>query len=163
MALYHEVAGEGETVVLLHAGLGDSRMWDRQRHAFAARYRTVRCDMRGWGRSPIGPGSFSNAGDVLELCEELEVDRAAFVGISMGGNAALEVAVARPGLVSALVLAGTGLPGHEWSGAVRAFQREEGMRSAVATSTPPSTRTSARGSPVPAGTWRTSIRLSGAS
>lgn len=125
MALYHEVAGEGETVVLLHAGLGDSRMWDRQWHAFAARYRTVRCDMRGWGRSPIGPGSFSNAGDVLELCEELEVDRAAFVGISMGGNAALEVAVARPGLVSALVLAGTGLPGHEWSGAVRAFQREE--------------------------------------
>jgi pimeloyl-ACP methyl ester carboxylesterase len=125
MVLYHDVAGEGDTVVLLHAGLGDSRMWHGQWGAFSARYRTVRCDLRGWGRSPIEPGRFSNAADVLALCEELGVDRAGFVGISMGGRVALELAVARPGLVSALVLVGASLPGHEWSGPVRAVQDEE--------------------------------------
>jgi pimeloyl-ACP methyl ester carboxylesterase len=125
MGLYREVAGDGEPVVLLHAGLGDSRMWEGQWNAFSARYRTVRCDLRGWGRSPIGPGSFSNAADVLALCGELAIERAALVGISMGGQVALELAVARPELVSALVLAGASLPGHEWSDPVRAVQDEE--------------------------------------
>jgi pimeloyl-ACP methyl ester carboxylesterase len=125
MALYHELAGDGDTVVLLHAGLGDSRMWEGQWDAFSARYRTIRCDLRGWGRSPIEPGSFSNAADVLALCEALGVERTALVGISMGGQVALELAVARPELVSALVLAGASLPGHEWSGPVRALQDEE--------------------------------------
>jgi 3-oxoadipate enol-lactonase len=125
MSLYYEVAGEGEALVLLHAGVGDSRMWDGQWDHFVARYRTVRCDLRGWGRSPIEPGRFSNAQDVIQLCEELGIDRAGFVGISLGGSTALEVAVARPGLVSALVLVGPGLPGHEWSEPVRAFQDAE--------------------------------------
>ena len=110
MSLYHEVAGEGEPLVLLHAGLGDSRMWDGQWDAFAAGYRTMRCDLRGWGRSPIEPGRFSNARDVSELCAELGIERAAFVGISMGGTAALELALERPELVSALVLVGSGPP-----------------------------------------------------
>jgi pimeloyl-ACP methyl ester carboxylesterase len=125
VALYHEVAGEGKTVVLLHAGVGDSRMWNGQWDAFRRRYRTVRCDLRGWGRSPIEPGSFSNARDVIELCEQLGVERAVFVGVSMGGQVALEIAVARPELVSALVLAGASLPEHEWSAPVRAVQHEE--------------------------------------
>ena len=43
----------------------------------------------------------------------------------MGGTAALELALERPELVSALVLVGSGLPGHDWSDAVRAFQAEE--------------------------------------
>jgi 3-oxoadipate enol-lactonase len=125
MSLYHKLAGEGEAVVLLHAGLGDSRMWDGQWDAFAAGYRTMRCDLRGWGRSPIEPGSFSNARDVSELSAKLEIERAAFIGNSMGGSAALELALERPELVSALVLVGSGLPGHEWSDAVRALQAEE--------------------------------------
>jgi 3-oxoadipate enol-lactonase len=125
MSLYHEVAGEGEPLVLLHAGLGDSRMWDGQWEGFTAAYRTMRCDMRGWGRSPIEPGRFSNAGDVSDLCAKLGIERAAFIGNSMGGTAALELALERPELVSALVLVGSGLPGHDWSDAVRAFQAEE--------------------------------------
>jgi 3-oxoadipate enol-lactonase len=125
MSLYHEVAGEGEPLVLLHAGVGDSRMWDGQWEAFAAGYRTMRCDLRGWGRSPIEPGRFSNARDVSELCARLGIERGAFVGISMGGTAALELALERPELVSALVLVGSGLPGHDWSDAVQAIQAEE--------------------------------------
>ena len=50
--LYHEEAGAGEVVVLLHAGGTDLRMWDDQVPALAARYRVIRVDARGHGRSP---------------------------------------------------------------------------------------------------------------
>ena len=50
-SLWVEEAGEGPAVVLLHGGLGDRRLWDEQMEAFAARFRTVRFDLRGFGRS----------------------------------------------------------------------------------------------------------------
>jgi pimeloyl-ACP methyl ester carboxylesterase len=49
------------------------------------------------------------------------IERAAFVGTSLGGNTALELSVESPERVSALVLVGAGLPGHEWSEEVKAF------------------------------------------
>ena len=49
----------------------------------------------------------------------------ALVGVSLGGRVALEVALARPELVSALVLVAPGPPGHEWSEALRALWGEE--------------------------------------
>ena len=49
------------------------------------------------------------------------IDRAALVGASLGGSVVLEVAVAAPERVSALVLAGSGLPAHAWSQDVRDY------------------------------------------
>lgn len=40
--LYYELVGEGEPLVLVHAGIADSRMWDGQIDAFAQRYRVIR-------------------------------------------------------------------------------------------------------------------------
>jgi 3-oxoadipate enol-lactonase len=91
-------------------------MWEPQWETFARAYRVLRYDLRGFGRSPIGPGRFSHARDLLELLDVHAVDRASLVGVSMGGRVALEVALARPELVTALVLVGSGLPGHDWSG-----------------------------------------------
>lgn len=53
--LYFEAAGEGLPLVLSHAGFVDSRMWDRQWEDFTQRYRTIRYDLRGFGKS--GPVS----------------------------------------------------------------------------------------------------------
>ncbi|MBL8164111.1 MAG: serine hydrolase, partial [Anaerolineae bacterium] len=50
-ALYYEVAGAGETVVLSHAAFLDSRMFDEQWDVLAQRYRVIRYDMRGYGQS----------------------------------------------------------------------------------------------------------------
>ena len=47
--IYYEVAGEGEPLVLVHAGITDSRMWEGQLKVFADRYRVIRYDMRGFG------------------------------------------------------------------------------------------------------------------
>ena len=123
--LYHQIAGEGSPVVLIHAGIADSRMWDPQWAAFTARHRTLRYDMREFGESAPPPGTFAHGADLIELLEQERLGPAALVGASLGGRVAAEVAVARPDLVSALVLVGPGLPSAGWSDEVRAYGEEE--------------------------------------
>jgi 3-oxoadipate enol-lactonase len=90
-------------------------MWDPQWETYQPSHRVLRYDLRGFGRSPIEPGQYSNARDLLDLLEQQALERVSLVGVSMGGRVALEVAVARPELVDALVLVGAGFPGHDWS------------------------------------------------
>ena len=108
--LYHETAGEGRPVVLLHPGFADSRIWDPQWQSYAERFRVVRCDLPGFGRSPIHSLPVRYARDVAALLDRLEIEEAALVGCSLGGRVALELAIARPDLVGALVLAGAATP-----------------------------------------------------
>jgi len=123
--LWHEIAGHGAPVLLIHAGICDSRMWEPQWRTFPRDRRTVRCDLRGFGRSAIRAERYSNARDVTRLLDRLALGPAALVGSSLGGRVALEVALARPDLVDRLVLVDAPLPGHAWSDAVRRFGDEE--------------------------------------
>ena len=123
--LYVEQAGAGSPVVLLHEGIADSRMWEPQWAAYAQRYRVVRFDMRGFGQSPPAVGTFSLAGDLVELLEGLELGPAAIVGVSLGGSVGMETAIARPDLVSRLVLVAPGLRGYEMSDETKAGWAEE--------------------------------------
>jgi 3-oxoadipate enol-lactonase len=123
--LYVEQAGAGSPVVLLHEGIADSRMWEPQWAAYAQRFHVVRFDMRGFGQSPPAVGTFSLAGDLVELLEGLELGPAAIVGVSLGGSVAMETAIARPGLVSRLVLVAPGLRGYEMSDETKAGWAEE--------------------------------------
>jgi len=125
MALHHELRGSGPTVVFLHAGIVDSRMWDPQWDSFASRYRLLRCDLAGFGRSPIAGVPLTHAADVVGLLDVLGISGAGIVGASLGGRVALEVAVARPDLVGALVLAGAPLPDVDWTQAVRTYGAAE--------------------------------------
>lgn len=111
MLLSHDIAGSGPTVLLLHAGVADSRMWERQRSALADHYRVVRCDLRGYGDTPLTGEPFDNASDVKALLDSVLGSAGsaggrpiAVVGASSGGNVALQIASAWPGLVSHLVL-----------------------------------------------------------
>lgn len=119
MTIPHDVAGSGPAVLLLHNGLTDRRMWDRQMDTFADEYRVVRCDMRGFGELPPSPGPFSNTEDVLGLLDELGIDRVALVGNSQGGRVAVDVCQAAPDRVWALVLVDAGRAGWSWSDGVR--------------------------------------------
>jgi len=125
VAVYAEVAGEGPAVVLVHEGICDSRMWDREMQEWSPEYRLLRVDMRGFGNSALEPGPFAHARDLIEALEAHGIERAALVGVSLGGRVALEVALERPELVRALVLVAPGLPGHEWSQAMRDAWAEE--------------------------------------
>jgi 3-oxoadipate enol-lactonase len=123
--LYSEVAGEGPEIVLLHEGICDSRMWDPQWERWTRSHRVLRFDFRGYGRSPLEPGPFASARDALELMDRHGFERTAVIGVSFGGRVALEIAVAAPERVSALVLVGAGLPGHDWSEQMQEIWKEE--------------------------------------
>jgi pimeloyl-ACP methyl ester carboxylesterase len=125
MSLHHEETGAGPPVVFVHAGIADGRMWAPQWASLAPGRRLVRLDLAGFGRTPVERVPVTHARDVVALLDELGVSGAALVGASMGGRVALEVAVARPDLVRALVLVGSALPGLDWSDAVRAYGAAE--------------------------------------
>jgi 3-oxoadipate enol-lactonase len=93
--------------------------------SFAGRHRLLRLDLAGFGRTPIETLPLTHARDVACLLDELGISAAGLVGASMGGRVALELAVARPDLVRAVVLVDAGLPGVEWSDVVRAYGAAE--------------------------------------
>ena len=104
MILSHDTTGSGPAVLLLHAGVADSRMWEPQLAPLTQGHRVITCDLRGYGDTPLTSEQFDNAGDVKELLDSLGEQRLAVVGASSGGNVALQVASAWPELVSHLVL-----------------------------------------------------------
>ncbi|HZO93185.1 MAG TPA: alpha/beta fold hydrolase [Candidatus Baltobacteraceae bacterium] len=114
--LYYETAGAGVPVVLIH-GLGlDARTWDAQVDELASRYRVVRYDLRGFGRSaPAGDEPFRHADDLEALLAFLGVDSAHVVGFSMGGRIALVHALLHPERPRSLVLADAALDAFDWS------------------------------------------------
>jgi 3-oxoadipate enol-lactonase len=126
MSLHHVVAGEGPDVLLVHAGIADSRMWEPLAGRLAAAgYRAIAPDLRGFGQTPLTPGVVSNAGDLVALLDELGVARAAVVGASFGGRVTLELALRAPERVRALALLGSSLDAFEWSDELETFDAEE--------------------------------------
>ena len=126
MTLHHAVRGDGPDVLLVHAGIADSRMWEALADRLAAAgYRTVAPDLQGFGRTPLEPGVVSNAGDLEAMLDEVGVERAAVVGASFGGRVALELALRAPERVQALALLDAGLDEFDWSDELDAFDAEE--------------------------------------
>jgi 3-oxoadipate enol-lactonase len=111
--LYFEAEGDGHPLLLIHGGLGDLRMWDEQVPVFAERYRVIRYDTRGFGRTETDDVEFSNSADAAAVLDHLGVDSAYVVGQSRGGMIALDLAVDRPDRVDALVSVAGGVGGYE--------------------------------------------------
>jgi 3-oxoadipate enol-lactonase len=91
--------GAGPAVVLIHGHPFDRSMWAPQLEPLSARFRVLAPDLRGYGESPVTPGTVTMAdlaGDVSALLDSLEIEAAAVVGLSMGGLVAMELALARP-------------------------------------------------------------------
>jgi pimeloyl-ACP methyl ester carboxylesterase len=123
--LYVEQAGSGSPVVLIHEGIADSRMWEPQWGPYSERFRVVRFDLRGFGQSPPAVGTFSLSGDVVQLLDELELGPATLIGVSLGGSVAMETTIARPDLVSRLVVVAPGLRGFDMSDETKKGWEEE--------------------------------------
>jgi 3-oxoadipate enol-lactonase len=97
--------------VVLSNSLGtDLSMWDAQVAALAARFHVVRYDTRGHGGSsaPPGPYTVEQLGrDVLGLLDHLDIERAHFIGLSMGGVIGQWLGAHAPVRLHKLVLANT--------------------------------------------------------
>jgi 3-oxoadipate enol-lactonase len=97
--------------VLLHSGVTGPGEWDAMRPLLEAEHRVVVAEL--WQARPL----------VDIALDAIPGERAALVGTSLGGRAALEAAAAAPERVDALVLIGTNPFG--WSDAVRAIGQDE--------------------------------------
>jgi esterase len=100
-------AGAGPPVVLLHGLFGAARNFGAVQRALAPRFRVVALDMRNHGDSPHGPDMRyqTQAADVLETLQSLGIGTAAVIGHSMGGKAAMALALLRPDHVGRLLVA----------------------------------------------------------
>jgi pimeloyl-ACP methyl ester carboxylesterase len=105
--LHWEAGGEGEPLLLIQ-GLGFSgAMWYRILPALEARYRVVRYDARGIGRSEIPDGPYSiglMAADAIAVLDAAGEDTAHVFGCSLGGIVAQEVALSYPARLRSLIL-----------------------------------------------------------
>jgi 3-oxoadipate enol-lactonase len=101
-----------DTVLLLHAAMGNSRRWFQWVPPLARRYRVVRLDLRGHGHSeiPKPTDDFSLSllvSDAAALLDLLGADRAHIVGNSAGGYISQQLAIHHPGRVKSLALFGS--------------------------------------------------------
>ncbi len=112
--IYYEMAGEGQPFVMIHAGVADHRQWNNEFAHFANRFRVVRYDMRGYGKSEPVDGEFSHLQDLTALLDHLRLDHPlVLMGCSMGGGLAMDFALTRPSKVKALIMVDAGPRGLE--------------------------------------------------
>lgn len=119
--------GEGDPLVILHGLFGSKRNWWSIARQLAATRRVVVADLRNHGASPWDPVHDypALAADVARLIETRLGGRAAVIGHSMGGKAAMMLALERPALVERLVvvdIAPTRSPGNS-ADILRALER----------------------------------------
>ncbi len=136
-SLWAETAGSGTPIVLVHGFSFDLTTWDDQFTAFSRSHQVTRYDLRGFGRSSVPAGPYSHVDDLLQVLQQTGNAPAHVVGLSLGANVALSLALTQPRAVCSIVLAASGLPGHAWTedrppDAALAHAKSHGMRSAKA-------------------------------
>ena len=129
-------AAERAPVVLIHAGIADSRMWGDEGGigdgaptvfaALAGAYTVVRYDLRGFGRTPptvegvdgeeAGPTSFAHHEDLAALLVHLGLARVTLIGCSVGSRTALDFTLQYPERVARLVMVSPTVSGLRFDG-----------------------------------------------
>jgi pimeloyl-ACP methyl ester carboxylesterase len=119
----YRMAGTGPPVVLIHGMLNSSRHWERVAERLADRYTVIAPDLIGHGDSATPRGDYSlgaHAATIRDLLAAIGVERASFVGHSLGGGVAMIFFWMFPQHTERLALVSSGGLGHEVSPLLRA-------------------------------------------
>jgi pimeloyl-ACP methyl ester carboxylesterase len=110
---YDSTGGEGGAdVLLMHAGVNDRRGWHRVVERLTPRHRCVAYDRRGFGDTTYErEDGWSPVADAVAVLDAAGVERATVVACSMGGQAAVDLTLAHPERVAALLLIGAAVRG----------------------------------------------------
>lgn len=107
--IHYEVHGEGPPIVLVHANPFDRRLWLYQVARYSPFHRVIAVDLRGYGlsepvREPFSLADLKN--DVLGVCADEGIEKAVFMGVSVGSGIAMLTALDHPERTQAIVLVG---------------------------------------------------------
>ena len=131
----YEVEGSGSPIVLLHEGIADRHMWNREFPLLARNHRVVRYDLRGYGGSDPATSDFYPVNDLIALIDHLRMERPLIVGPSIGGKIALDLTIAQPDKVGGLLLIAPVYSGMDYDhvpGGKSTFERDERFSKAAA-------------------------------
>jgi 3-oxoadipate enol-lactonase len=109
--IHYEIAGAGRPVVLLHSGIQDARMWDREFELLTDTHTVIRYDARNHGRSSAAARPYSHYDDLRLLLDGLDIERASLVGVSLGSRTSIDFALTWPDRVDRLLLVSPGASG----------------------------------------------------
>jgi pimeloyl-ACP methyl ester carboxylesterase len=113
VSLWYDETGAGFPVLFIHEFAGDHRSWEPQVRHFSRDYRCVRYNARGYPPSdvPTDPARYSQdraVADAVAVLDQLDIERAHVVGLSMGGFCTLHLGLRHPERTASLVVAGCG-------------------------------------------------------
>ena len=114
----YRLAGEGETILLVHGMASSSRTWREVMPELAERHRVLAPDLLGHGASGKAATDYSlgaHASMLRDLIDRLGIERATVVGHSLGGGVAMQFSYQYPDRCERLVLVSSGGLGREVS------------------------------------------------
>ena len=111
--LFYESTGKGEPIIFVHEFAGDYRSWEPQINYLSRYYQCISFCARGYPPSevPENESSYSQERawrDILSVMDNLKIEKAHIVGLSMGGFATLHLGINAQDRVLSLVIAGCG-------------------------------------------------------
>jgi pimeloyl-ACP methyl ester carboxylesterase len=122
--IYYEAHGQGEPLLLIHAGTLTADSWQPYLTAFTQHYRVITPDSRGHGRSSNPTGALSYrllADDMAAFVQALDLHKPLIAGYSDGGQVALEIGMRYPNLPRSLIV---GAAWFKFTASYRAWVRD---------------------------------------
>jgi len=113
--LYYEIAGKGEPLILIHGSFGDRRFWDLQFYDLSKKYKVLRYDLRGFGRSalPKEDEVYRDSDDLDALIDFLGIKKANVCGLSFGSFVVIDFALTHPDKCLSLIPIGPRVAGDD--------------------------------------------------
>ncbi len=110
--VHYNEAGEGHSVVFLHGSGPGATGWSNFRPnlgPLSEKFHVIAPDAIGWGKSDAATADeYDHVANVVDLLDELDLEKVALVGNSMGGMTAIALAARHPERVSHLITMGPG-------------------------------------------------------
>ncbi|WP_239733745.1 alpha/beta hydrolase [Mammaliicoccus sp. M-M49] len=123
--IYYESKGNGENLLLIHAGIVDSRMWDNEFNLLSEKYRVVRFDLPGFGLSDFTEGSYNYNLIINELLIHLDIHHTHILAASFGGKIALDFYLENPAKCLSLALLSPAISGWNASTFLQNYEEKE--------------------------------------
>ncbi len=111
--IYWEIVGKGEPIVFLHGFSLDHTIWKPQVDVFKHTHTVLSYDMRGFGLSPPPRETYSHHDDLYTLLQHLSLTKAHIIGLSLGGEVAIDFTITHPENVQSLTLINSSLGGYK--------------------------------------------------